>query len=381
MAFTFTVKVWQATRPSEAKGLGVGEAMKDVLTAFGKSEATMTAAECDTASQRIDTLSTAFTKAVAKMKPLKSKEATATQDKIKLWEKELDKALDALKTRKYQIDVGLVSAKYKEVFDAAVTELKKEFMAAAQAAKEVETRDFVPAKEQVVKWVKLAQDCAVKFSKTYIPTVAREIKKIVKVEDVALPPNLKDSKAMVDKLVGWCTLFAEAAKRKTQKDADALDDKKEVEKQLKALFKDFQDLETKMKGHIGSCTNLSNAAKTTAEKAKVEVVKPENQTVAKKLADTALVIKENLETIRKTIKTLNDSFQKDSGALSKALKAVVGLPAYDEKKFGAMVKDRTHAAEMSVQQCEGPLANVDRQLDRIRLMYSKTTYQGYVSKL
>lgn len=381
MAFTFTVKIWRDMRPSEAKDLGVGDAMKNVLAAFAKAETTMTVAECDTAGDRIETLSTCFTKAAAKLKPLKSKEATTTQDKMKLWEKELDKARDALKTRKYQIDVALVAAKYKEVFDAAVTELKKEFIAAAKAAKEVETRDFVPAKEEVVKWVKLAQDCGVKFSKTYIPTIAREIKKIVKVEDVALPANLKESKVMVEKLVGWCTLFAEAAKKKTQKDADALDDKKEVEKQLKAVFKDFQDLEAKMKGHITSSTNLSNAAKITAEKAKAEVVKPENQAVAKKLADTALTIKENLETVRKTVKALSDSFQKDSGALSKALKAVAGLPAYDEKKFGGMVKDRTHAAEMSVQQCEGPLANVDRQLDRIRLMFAKTTYQGYVSKL
>jgi hypothetical protein len=381
MAFTFTVKTWRDMRPSEAKDLGVGDAMKNVLAAFAKSETTMTVAECDTAADRMDTLSTAFTKAAAKLKPLKSKEATTSQDKIKLWEKELDKARDALKTRKYQIDVGLVSAKYKEVFDAAVTELKKEFIAAAKAAKEVETRDFVPAKEEVVKWVKLAQDCAVKFSKTYIPTVAREIKKIVKVEDVALPPTLKESKVMVDKLTGWCTLFAEAAKKKTQKDADALDDKKEVEKQLKAVFKDFQDLEGKMKGHIGSCNNLSTAAKATAEKAKVEVTKPENQAVSKKLAETALTIKENLETVRKTIKTLSDSFQKDSGPLAKALKAVQGLPAFDEKKFGGLIKDRTHAAEMSVQQCEGPLANVDRQLDRIRLMFSKSSYQGYAAKL
>lgn len=379
--FTFTVKLWQATRPSEAKDLGVGEAIKGVLAAFTKSETTMTVAECDTAAQKMDLLSTAFTKAVSKMKPLKSKEATATQDKIKLWEKELDKAREGLTKRKYTIDVDLVSAKYKEIFDAAVTELKKEFMAAAKAAKEVESRGFLPPKEDVVKWVKLAQDCAVKFSKTYIPTAAREIKKIVKVEDVALPANLKDSKVMVKSLTDWCTLFAEAAKKKTQTDADALDDKKEVEKQLKALFKEFQDLETKMKVQIASSLNLSNSAKITAEKAKAEVTKPDNQALSKKVADVALILKDNLAATRKAVKTLSDGFQKDSGALAKGLKAVKGLPAYDEKKFGGLIKDRLHAAEMSVEQCETPLANVDRQLDRIRLMFSKSDYQGYAAKL
>jgi hypothetical protein len=380
MAFTFSVKAWKDVRPSEAKGLGVEEAIKAVEASCPDKVTDLTAAKCDSATKDINDLSDAFDKARKKIAGLKSTSATKALAKLKVCDGELDDYLEKLKARKYAIRAEPASEQYRDVYEKAREALTAAYKDALKAEAEL-ARGVLPKRDQIVGWMMTVETSGKKFSKTYFPSLPAFKAGGVKADDVTLPDDLKQVKGAADKLKALCLNLAEATRSASRAAVEALDERNEVEKELKSLLSGYKELEGNMQVLIAKFAAVAVNAKALAEEVKAAIAGNLGKTEFQRLANEALDLKATRGQFEEAVVKLNATHRNGNGALSKRYRAMTQLPGWDEKKHGVLARKRQDAADVSVKECSVSALEIDRQIQRVRTMYARTSYQGYIGNL
>jgi hypothetical protein len=380
MAFTFSVKAWRDVRPSEAKGLGVAEAIKAVVASCPASTGGLTPAQCDTAVKDIDKLSDSFDKVRKSLSGNKSSAATKTIAKLKTWDAELADYQVLIAQRRKAIQAALASEQYKVVFEKARDELTAAYKAALKAQSEL-ARGRLPGRDEVVHWMATVESTGKKFSKTWFPNLAAFKSGGLKAEDVTLPDDLKQVKAAAGKLKEVCVALADAMRDSARASLEALDDRKELERELKALMAGYKDLEGDMRALMGKFASAATNAKALAEDVKAAIAEKRARDDFKRLGQEALDLRDTRTGLEEAVKTLNQSLRAGNGDLNKRYMALTKLPGWNPDTHGQLARKRQDAADLSVRQCSVLAAEIDKQIDRVRVMYSKTSYQGYIGTL
>jgi len=377
MGITLTEKLWKSTRPKSAKDSGVASAIALTEKHCKKAVATMSAAEVDAAGKAADALDLALKTAQAGMASDASKEAKAAAPIIKGWRTECTDFKKDLTQRTYAIRVEIVAQKYKETFDNQ----KLTFDVHHAKAKLAHQGQGQPADKDILNWMGAARDMTKIATRSFIPNISGLPEaKMVKPEDVPMPPGVKEVKPKIDELTAWCTEFAKAAKRNARGAAAGVGDTTAVDKALKSLLDDYTRVEAQMKPVIKSAEALAVATKTLADRIKTEIGKgTKDATMFKGFGAEIKRLAKEHDDLDEDVRTINVAWRESSGDMAKKNVALKKMTGYVEAQHGAVSAQRMQSNMMGIRRATLPLAESSKQIDRARRqMQGSNDMRGYM---
>jgi hypothetical protein len=385
MAFTFTVKKWEETRPTKAKGSGVAKGITAVAAATRKQATAMNEAEVETARKAVDQLVDAFDVATGKLQSSRDTKAMAAKRAITDWRKECTDYLDDLKKRLYAIRLQKVVTTYNALYVENRDKLVSAHAAASNSRQAIARGGAAPENKVVMDWFNAARDTIKFCSKTEIQKLHIDgvPKGAVNFADVPLPPDLSTTKAKIKELSDWCTEFAKGAKRAGRAAGAGLDDSQAVEKELKAILDQYGRVEQEMKPIIQRATQLAALAKQKTDAMKAAIQQgTTDERVIKPLTTDVRNIRLEVERLDAEVARVNSSYREGNGAIAQRASAWRKMPGYDATRHGQILTKRQEAAFMGIRRATMPIAEARRQVERAKDLMSKSTnHRGYAGAI
>ncbi|HKC28033.1 MAG TPA: hypothetical protein VKB75_08465 [Jatrophihabitans sp.] len=385
MAFTFTVKLWENSRPSKAKGSGVAKGITAVQAATRKAPSTMNESEVEAARKAIDQLITAFDTASGKLRGERDNKSVTTSMALTQWRKECSDYLDTLRKRVYAINRDKFVNEFNQGYAANRDKLVAAHTAAAQTRRAIANGGAAPTNKIVMDWFNAARDMGRFTSKTEIAKlqVTGIPKGSIRVEDVPLPPDLNATKTKIKELTGWLDEFAKGAKTAGRAAGAGLSDTNAVEKELKDILAEYLKIEKAMKPVIQQAKLLATQAKQKADAMKA-VVQQSNtdERVIKPLVKDLHDIKTQAEQLDAEVVRLNYPYRESDGAIAKRASNWRKMPGFDATRHAPILQKRQEASFMGIRLATMPLAEARKQVDRAKdLMGKSTNHRGYASAI
>jgi hypothetical protein len=377
MAITLTEKLWKSTRPKSAKDSGVAGALAGTDKHCKKAVAAMTATEVEAAGKAADALDLALKTAQSGMASDASKEAKAAVPLIKGWRSECADYKKELTLRMYAIRVEIVTKVYKETFDNQ----KLIFDALYAKARLAHQGQAQPAEKDILIWMGGVRNMAKIATRSFIPNIpGLPEAKMVKPEDVSMPPGVKEVKPKLDELTAWCTNFAKAANRDARGAAAGAGDTSAVDKAVKSLMDDYTQVEGLMKQVIKAAEALAAEAKTLADRIKTEIGKgSKDGAMFKDFGADIKRLAKGYHDIDDDVRTINITWRESTGDMAKKNGALKIMAGYDEARHGAVLTQRTTSNMMVIRRATLPLSEASRQIDRARRqMQGSNDMRGYL---
>ena len=388
MDFTFSERAWKDKRPKSAKGSGVASALKVVAATTRKNVTAMNGPEVLAAKNALTALNNAYSTASAKIKKdKKDKSRDEINNLIKGWKREIDSGLQDLRVRDYAVKVEIVQAKYYESYNGIRDRMLQFHAAALTARQKFSTDQEVPSGALLQNWMGSVRDFSKFASKQGIASVSIPEAKLIRVTDVAMPPDVKTNKTKAKELMVMAEDFAKIIKRGTKDLGAGVGDVKAADRELKGILADYKKILAANKKQIADAKRLDGMAKDGAGKAKAVANMPsedldEKLDAVKRLVDVIVKIAKAISDKIAENTALHFDYRDGSGDLAKRQKRFRDMDGYDTKDHGdVLVKAQTNC-QLGIRRVTVPLANAGRQIDRSkRLLSDVPKLRGYIDKI
>lgn len=368
--FSFNVAEWKRVRPKEAEGSGVAAAIKAFVNVVQKDVGAMNTAEVAKARKATEAVVSAFDLGLSKIKK-NDMPAQKAKTSIATWKTECAVYLQELQNRDRAILVEPVQREYEKLYQAARDNVLAAHAAAKQAAAAVQAGGPMPENKFTLNWATVARNSLKMCTKTHIKEIGGIGMERIKVEELYLPRDLKDTKTKIDEINTYLTFFAKEAKRTTRTSKDALDDTKAVEKELKGILVEFDKVDALMKPLIKRSTDLANQAKATTDAIKKLSTTPGNQAAFAPHIAKLKLLRAELDKQEAQMRAANHTYRERDGKLAKRRDEWKKMPGY-EAKYGDIVLKRQEACFMGVRRVSVPVTEGKRQVDRAKDILART---------
>jgi hypothetical protein len=375
---SFTVKAWRAVRPESAKDTGVAGAIGEVDKAFKKAINAMSQDEIDKAKAALKSLSEALDKGKKAIdEDKKDKDRTAALKLIESWKEEIKALLsDLAMSAAYTIKVAAVQKAYDERYD----KVRSDVVAHHNAARDHVQKGTRPSDQDLQRYLVSVRDGGKICSKQSIADILPEAK-MVKVEDIQMPNDVKIIKAKIEQLMALCVDFAKAGKKDAKNRAAALDDTVAADKAVKAVMDAYAAVEKEMKVLIAETKRQASLAQAVAERIKDAIANgsPDSRTFTP-LVKAAKQIAVDLKKCDDDLRVIGDRWRAKGSPIADLVAAARKVDGFDEKTHGKLMVDRMQANQMLIRQVSIPHGEGVRQIERAkRLLSDSNDHRGFAS--
>jgi uncharacterized phage infection (PIP) family protein YhgE len=381
MTFTFNAAAWKNVRPKSAEGSGVAAAIKEFTKVVQKDVGDMNTAEVEKARKATQAVVKAFDTGLGKIKSNDPK-APAAKKAIGGWKTECENYLRTLQQRDYAIHLSKVQAAYEHAYRDARNNVVQAHAAAKQAEAVRHGSGDLPENKLLMNWAGVARNSLKVCAKPDIKKMQGIGMEQVRVEDLFLPKDLKDTKAKIDEINQILTVFAKEAKRTSRAAGAGLDDNKAVEAELKGILADFDTVDGQMKPVIRNATAVANEAKSIAETIKRLIPTRTDPVAFQPSINRLKELVPELDQLEQDVKDINFTYRESTGKLAVRKTNWKKMPGYNEAAHGKIVTKRQEAAFMGIRRATVPITEGKRQVERARDLFKKSpSHRGYAAAI
>jgi hypothetical protein len=378
MAFTFTVREWEQTRPTKAKGSGVAKGIKAVEAASKKRVSVMNKAEVDTARKAIVQLQDAFDTATGKIGSASDNKSKTAKSAISAWRKECVAYWNEVMARDYALDLESVTRTYNESYTRNRDLLNEAHAAAADVFNAMPQGGRAPTERELTNWMNIAREVEKLSTVVGISKLNGLPTDKIKLNDVPLPADVKQTRQKVKELSRWCDDAAKQIQKGARGSGPAYNPVGAIERELKIFLTEYDQIQRDMNVVIKSATRLLASTKATGKNVKAAVIAGQNDArtfgpLVKNLHDSKIA----LEGLNEQVAQLNSTYRSGGGDLAARAKRWRAKPGWTPA-HGEVLMKRQQVAFLVIRRATGPIQSGLTEIERARLLLANSTsHRGF----